>query len=488
MGSVVPVVVMPLVDLTGVAAQMPVSALSDYFGALGFPLQFRAAQPLTEDPTDHPDEVDEFCRSQAPQGPLPWPGVLVVGDMSVDGPSTNGILLDLDRRGACAIFTQSFAFLQGTEDTRFEIYAHEIGHMLNLSHADARDPFPTAMNQWDARASVHDRRAVWRQAISNGSVLQGTRLRTFFGNGSRHPVGLPMSAICCAWLNGPNLGAILPWASQFKDSTDDGAQDASCGMIECRMEVRGTGSVAQPVDLQVQISPAPGQESVDIPAALDLRSGLIEIHVTTPAGITRKYRTRSRTCGTSRQRLERGRTLRRNYSLLSDSGGLLFPVAGTYKLEAVLPTLGVRSGAISFVVDSAVDPFADVAFQSFLAKDLPADDSAGWRAVDEVLQSRAIPSATKAFLRSKAAARNRRPFVPIDQLKQEASPRVQERDVLLRVIRMSRNRVDDPSPLYHVIDQAEEVLRATDSSNPSIQYLEHVRRRAADIRRGKEER
>jgi hypothetical protein len=406
--------------------------------------------------------------------------------MSVDGPSTNGVLLDLDRRGACAIFTQSFAFLHGAEDARFEIYAHEIGHMLNLSHADARDHFPTAMDQWDIRVSVNDRGLVWRQAIQNGSVLQRTLLRTFYGNGTRHPIGLPMSATCCQWLANPNIGAILPWASPFKDSSDDGAQDVSYGLIECHLELRGGGSVAQPVDLQVQVSVAHGQESVELPANLDLRSGLIEVHVTAPSGAKRKYRTKSRTCGTSRQTLDRGKVLRSNYTLISDSSGLLFPVPGPYMLEAVLPTLGARSGSVRFDVGPAIGPFAEAAFQTFLAKDLPDDDSAGWRAVEEVLQSRAVAPATKGFLRSKAAARGHRPFASLDELKREASPRVQERDVLLRVIRLRRQQSGAYRDLNRAIDEAEEVLRATDSSNPSIQYLEHVRRRAAVERGGKE--
>jgi hypothetical protein len=489
-GTEISLVVQALASTTNVASQLPATSLVDYFGALGVPIRFRAGGVLAEDPTDHPDEVDAFCRSVAPRpnGTLPWPGVVLIGDMSVDGPGTNGILLDLDQRGACAIFAQSFGFKKGDAEDRFEIYAHEIGHMLNLSHAEADDKFPTAMNQWDIRSAVSDRRVVWRRAINQGSPLQRAVLPAFFGNGSRQPLGLPMSASCCKWLASQGPRDVLPWGSHFKDPAGNGSDDTSYGLVGCRLELQSSsGSVAQPVDLQVQILIKGNEEAIELPYALDLRSGLIELYITPPHGEVRRYRTRSRTCGTSRRILERGRVLRRNYTVVGDANGVLFPTPGRYKLEAVLPSLGAWSGPVEFYVEPAAGPFAEAAFQSFLARDLPADDDLGWRAVEEALSSRAVSPTTKAFLRSKAAARKRGAFSATPDLRQDASPRMQERDALLRVVRLRREPTVRPGELSRVIDAAEQILRHTDDSNPSIAYLEHVRR-ADEEQRSKEKR
>lgn len=486
----IPLLVRPLASTVELAAQVPEAALTDYFGALGARLRFAPGKAIADDPTDHPEEVDAFCRSQepTPAGTLPWPGVIVVGEMSVDGPGTNGILLDLDHRGACAIFTQSFGFDRGSQDDRFEIYAHEIGHMLNLSHAEAADKFPTAMNQWDVRSAVGDRGAVWRKATTQGSPLQKSLLPAFFGNGTRSPLGLPMSARCCDWLTAQGSQSLLPWGDRFKDPSGDGAQDASFGLVTCRLVIQTpSGSLAQPVDFQVQISALSDDEGLDLPAALDLRSGLIELHVTPPYGNSRRYRTKSRTCGTTRQRLQKGKLIRRNYSLIGDVNGVLFPTPGMYTLEAVLPSLGARSGPVEFYVGPAAGPFDQARFQTFLAKDLPTSDEAGWRWVEEALASRAVPALTKGFLRSKAFARGRMPLTAVHNLRREASPRIQERDSLLRVVRLRRRPLTAIGELEQAIDEAEQVLRDTDETNPSIQYLEYVRRTAAD-QRGKERR
>jgi hypothetical protein len=485
----VPLVVIPLASTLGIASQMPTQALVDYFGALGVSLRFNSGKVLHEDPTDHPDEVEAFCRALAPRpsGALHWPGVVVVGDMSVDGTGTNGALLDLDRRGVCAVFTSSSGFSKGDAEDRFEVYAHEIGHMLNLSHSEAQDKFPTAMHQWDIRSAVGDRRLVWKKAITQGSQLQRARLLGFFGNGSRQPLGLPMSALCCQWLAGQNLREIVPWGSHFKDPSGNGSDDSAFGLVDCRLTVQShAGSVAQPVDFQVHVSVSPqAPDAIEVPLTLDLRSGLIEFYVTPPHSESRRYRTKSRTCGTARRVLEKNRVLRRNYTLLGDANGVLFPTPGVYKLEARLPSLGASSGQVEFYVGPAVGPFAEAGFQAFLAKDLPEDDEQGWRAVDEALQSRAVSPATKGFLRSKASARRRKPFMGVQELRREAAPRVQEKDVLLRVVRLRREPTRQAGELERVIDEAEQVLRETDDTNPSIQYLEHVRRTDQE-QRGKE--
>ena len=485
MKSVVPVVVRAIPGYTSAAADTPKDALADYFGALGYPLQFRADKALPDDPTDHPDEVTAFCATQEPQGSLPWPGVLVVGDMSVDGPGTNGVLLDTDRRGVCAVFANSFGYVNGSSEDRFEIYVHEIGHMLNLAHSDAGEKLATAMDQWDARSAVYDRSAVWKRVTQQGSSLQISMLKPFYGFGNKHPIGLPMSARCCQWLATQAVGDVLPWSGDFKDQSDQGSHDAAFGLVECELEVFGAGMVAQPVDLQVRVSLAPGQDGVDLPEAIDVRSGLIEIHVTAPNGTRRKYRSKSQTCGTSRKHLQRSFAIRRNYSLIADKAGLLFPEPGTYLIEAVLPTLGARSGTVHFEVAPAAGVFGHPDFQAFLAKDLPAGASTAWTAVDQMLRSGELAPATKGFLKSRAAARGHGAFSALDELRRDAAPRIQERDMLLRVIRLSRLGSVDPRRLLRVIDEAEEVFRATDGSNPSIQYLEHVRRRTTERHGGK---
>jgi hypothetical protein len=478
MAGKIPLLVLPSKDVPDLTGLIPVKALTDYFSAVGYPLNIRIGEPLAFDPTDHPENIPDFCRSVAPpSGVLPWPGVVLVSDQSVHGSGTNGTLLDMESRGACAVFTGSNGFYDGDNDARFEIFAHEIGHMLNLSHLDANEPYPTAMNQWDYRSSVYNRSDIWIKAIEQGSVLQNRNLPTYFNGGNRSPLGLPMSAACCEWLESAPRELVLPWGSPFKDFVYGGVDDKSFGLIDCQLSIESEGSVAQPIDLKVSISPSQMLESVDIPVTIDMLSGIIEVHITSPVGNTRAYRCKSLTCGSIRQELVRGRVVCRNYSLLADSNGILFPAQGVYRVEAVLPTLGARSGSHNYVVGPAVGPFKKRKFWRFLIHDFPKDDVTGWASVDEALSSNKIPLNTKSFLKYKAAARGHRPFMPMEELRREASARVQERDALLRVVRLRSVSGSSSDDIKQAVDDAEDIFRTTDMWSPSIDYLENIRQK-----------
>lgn len=481
--------VRPLASLTGITAKFPTQALIDYFGALGWPLSFTQGVPLpdADDPADHPDEIGDFCSSLAPNPRgTPAPGVVIIGDMSVEGPWINGALLDLDMRGVCMIFSQSAAFERNDSEEQFEIYAHEIGHMLNLSHDDANDPFTTAMNQWDERSAVNSRKVVWNQAISAGSLFQRTNLPLFFGNGKRSPIGLPMSATCCDWLAQSDQNEIIPWKTRFKDFASAGGNDVSHGLVECRLVLQtAKGSVAQSVDFRIQVAPKQNSPSITLPHNLDLRSGLIEFYVISPDGLRRKYKSRALTCGTERINMTDRPAIRRNYSLAADSAGVLFPKPGIYGLQAAVPTLGAYSDVVEFAVDPSVGHFGDRAFQEFITRDFPRETPEGWRAVEELLASREVSPSTKAFLKSKAAARKLRPFPSLDELERDAAPRIQERDALLRVVRLRQKKDAKSVDLEKAVDAAEGVFRATDDSNPSLLFLEHVRQSTKSRRRQK---
>lgn len=472
------IVIRPLESLVGASeASVPKQALSNYFRSWGVDVTFEDGLPLGSDPTLTEEETDAFCLEQAPTaGASHWPAALVIGEMSTDGSGTNGILLDLKTRGACAVFTRSFGFRNGSADDRFEVFAHEIGHLLNLTHGEADETFPTAMNQWDERSMVQDRVALWSQAITAANATQRARLRSFYGDGSRHPLGLPMSTSCCDSLAGSALSDVEPWGTPFKDDAG-GALDIAARSVICDFDVQTERcSVAQPLDFSVQFKLAPGVPAGDIPTVLDIRSGSVQLHITSPDGRGRVYQGGTRTCGELRRRIRPGQVVRRNYSLLGDINGLVFPVAGTYQLGIVVPRLDVRSLTRSIAVLPAADPFANASFRAFLGRGLPAGSPAGWRTVDAFLQSESTWESTKAHLATKALARGVRPLEARKRLRAAAAPRILEKDALLRIFLLRRSPSATEAMVHRAIDDAERVFRKCDTEHPTLEYLTYVRR------------
>ena len=416
------------------------------------------------------------------QGPPPgaahWPAVLVLADMSVAGSHVNGTLLDMQRRGVCVVYAGSHVFASGDSEKRFEIFVHELGHMVNLSHRQADESFPTAMDSFDRRNGVGDDRVeLWTEAIDGAAGAHAAKLRAFFGDGQRRPIGLPMSSRCCEALATPLLSRVEPWGEPFDDTSAGAQDDQARPVLRCTIELQTIRpAVAQPLDLAIALRLAPGTQMRDVPCGLDLHSGLLVLDFVTPSGESRRYLPARHDCGTLMRRLRPGQVVRRNHSLLADSAGLMLAEPGRYRLRAGMPEFGVYSEWLELQVAAASGVFAEASFQEFLRRGLPQASGEGWRQVGTVLASPDVAEPTKAHLAVRGAAQGQLNFQPVRRLRRFASPRVTERDALLRVLHLLRAPGTAPLALHRAIDDAERILRTCDREHPTLEYLTYVRR------------
>lgn len=460
------------------AAAVPTAALREYFHAFGIDLSFSNGPPLQEDhdPTDSKESIRSLLAEHAPPTGEGGPGVLVVADIGYLGSLVNGMLLDAERRGACAVFTQSTAFAFGNADSRFEIYAHEIGHLLNLTHEDADGTFTSAMNSWDERSQVGDLASVWNDAIAAGPAPYAERLRGFFGNGTRQPLGLPMSESCCNKLVESSPSELEPWLSSFAGTDVQDARHAGSAALQCTLEIHGEAwTVSHPLDFTVTLSLAPEARAAAVPALLERTSGELVIELEQPDGKLRVLHPRQRSCTSAQRRLRPRQKIRRHDSLVSDVHDLVFPVPGRYKVRALVPQTGSRSAWTIVDVAAASGALAEPAMQDFLRRGMPSGADAHWRLLDGMVADTKITPQLRADLASRAAARGRRPFAPLRQLRDAASPAVAEQDALRRVAHLRRQGTD-LAALHQAIDHAERLFASADLQHPTLDYLAYVRR------------
>lgn len=470
------VVIHTLSSLSGSAeADVPIGALCEYFGALGVGLKFALGQALSTDPTDSIDSIRHFVAGMAPPVDQRGTTALVVADIGYLGPLVNGMLLDADRRGVCAVFTQASGFAFGSADSRFEIYAHEIGHMFNLTHEDADETYVTAMDSWGERDEVTDRLDIWRQAVGNGVSPFSSQLGQFFRGGTQRPLGLPFSKTCCqklAQFPGPK---IAPWLSAFDGGADADLQDAVKSRLRCSLELHGDRwTVAQPLDFTVTLVVA-GRQALITPALLERTSGELLIQLEQPDKKVRYLRPRQLSCTSSAtRRLVPRQTVQRHDSLFSDRDDLVFPTAGTYRVRAVIPFTDCKSKWTSIEVTPTSGVLATPAMQQFLRLGMPASSRKLWGQLKTVATDKKVAVQLRADIASRAAGRGRGAFEPLGRIKSYASPAIAQQDALRRVAHARRTA--DSEVLHQVLDHAEELFEAADREHPTLGYLAHVRR------------
>lgn len=456
---------------------VPTQALRDYFGPFGIDLQFSSGQSLSDDPTDSTDSIRGFVSEHAPPLHQRGPAVLVVADIGYLGSLVNGMLLDANRRGACAVFTQATGFAFGSADSRFEIFAHEIGHMLNLTHDDADETYTTAMDSWGERNDVVVRSDVWREAIGDGSGPFAHQLGQFFGSGHRQPLGLPLSTSCCRKLTGFPDPAVAPWLSEFEGKGEEDLQDAAKSPLRCSLEVHGDSwSVAQPLDFTVTFELSGGQSMI-VPALLERTSGELLIQLIQPDGKMRFLWPRQSSCTSATRRLSPRQKIRRHDSLFSDREELVFPLPGRYRIRAVVPQTGSRSKWTGIEVAPASGVLAVPAMQEFLRRGMPAGADAHWRELKSVATDERVAAQLRTDVSSRAAGRGQGPFEPVRRVNSYASPAVAQQDALRRVAHARRNAKADPEGLHLALDRAEKLFEAADREHPTLGYLAYVRRR-----------
>lgn len=474
----VPVVVRTLRSLGGSASSLvPEEALKDYFHPLGVDLDFLPGEPLDQDPTDAKDSIVEFVEEHAPPLGAGGRAVLVVTDVSYLGYQVNGMLLDAQRRGACAVFTQASGFAPIDENRRFEIFAHELGHLLTLRHRDADESFATAMNSWARRYGAGDRASVWTKAIAKGPDPVAEKLRGFYGGGNRQPLGLPMSASCCGKLVVTPDRPVAPWLSAFCGASDDELDDSISGLLECQLEIHGDDlAVAEPLDFTATLKASAGAGPINVPAVLERTSQELLIELQPPVGEARLLQSRQLSCTSEWRRLRPRQKIVRHDSVLSDCRGLVFSLPGTYRVRALVPAADAASPWVTIEVKPARGALANPAMQEFLRRGLPPGASEYGRELKSFAEDARTPSALSIDLSSRVAGRGMAAFSPLSRVRSSASPAVAEQDALRRIARLRRQSGVSDDTLHNALDHAERIFVSTDAQHPTLGYLEHVRR------------
>ncbi|AYQ30290.1 hypothetical protein DT070_00005 [Polaromonas sp. SP1] len=454
--------------------------LAAFYRVWGIELSFQTGPDFSYDPTDDPAEVDELRQQYQPSSlNAAAPALMIMAATCSKGAHVNGMLLDTKRRGICAIFTQSTRYATGNAETRFEIAAHEIGHMLNLVHGFADAPYPTAMNQYDQRAKAN-RRAVWQQHIASTPVNERAGMTGFFKDGVRSPMGLPLSPHCHQHIIGAPAHQVLPWQSQFNDVISEGADVDS--PVELQLSIgRSSIEVGQSIDISVTLSLSVDAAPLAIPQGLGLSEGTLELHIHSEAG-SRKYIPRKLLCTEGTRLLTSRGKVRRSYSLLGDATGLLFPQQGAYRVEVRLPAIGARSEKIDVLVGKPTQELALPKLQAFLASGMPSEDSAGWLLLTQAAKNLKIDRAVRAHFASEIESRrpiNAALTAGIVAAAKYESPRSYQKNLLLRLSREARIASGTKSANARLIEEAESTLRADDDQHPSLEFIQKLRATSA---------
>jgi hypothetical protein len=459
-------------------ATVPTQALEHYFGALGIALSFPPSRALDEDPSHDSAAMAAFCAKHAPpQGSTNAPAILVVASMPPEGDGVNGQLMDPVRRGACAVYADSWVFKSFGREERFEVYVHELGHLLNLLHPELGEDPKQAMSQFGERNRVTNRAQLWSSLIANAGPSYRSKLSAFFGAGTGSPIGLPMSRDCCDLLQDRDASEVAPWGEPFDDDSRGASDDVAFGRLACTVKLEADQlQVAQPLDFSVSLRLRPGHKAGDIPAALDLRSGNVRIELTDPDGQARRLLPDAHACGSLRRRLRPGQVARRHYSVLGDRVGLALPRPGKYRLRAVLPALGTQSDWADIDVQPAPAQLAEPAMQWLLRRGPPDQDGQHQRAIGEILANPGLPASSRAYAAVVGAAQQLNILQPLRAIRAIASPRIAERDALLRITYWRRRGPGHADDVHRAIDAAERLFAACDPQHTTLSYLRHLRK------------
>jgi hypothetical protein len=466
--------------------QLPRAALIEFYRAWNITISFADGPIFERDPTGNPAAAEALCKKYRPAPGQTGHAILFMADFSMDGPHVNGTLLDPASRGCCAVFTESTVFRNNRGDDRFEVIAHEIGHMLNLVHSESDEMFPTAMNQWDRRSTVFAnlpaRQSAWRNLIDLSSVEVRPKIVSFFAQGTRSPLGLPMSIECQQWIRTASAKDIAPWGDPFRGLDGDDQQLIASNPSPLRLRVTEEQiHLGESIDCVVALdSSGTTLGSLVVPKGLGLREDTITLHVRSPNGPWRRYHPKVALCSSGESRLlMSGKQIQRSFSLLADRFGLLFPEEGHYELIARIPSIGLSSASVPIHVRSPVSIFAMIPFRKFLADGMPSRDPESWRFVTQVINDSSISQRVRAHLASERVSKrvigNSTANARLIEAARYESPRSLQKNLLVRVARSRYSASTIQSNVGKLLNAAEESLRLDDDEHPSLEYLSFVR-------------
>jgi hypothetical protein len=449
---------------------MPIGPLRDLFATAGIDLALQEIpNSMSEDPTDPQGYQDAMTRILAGRSPVPGePANLIIGQ-NWAGPGdtrANGMLVDLQRRGFAAVFTRSYHLAHGGASALLRTFAHEIGHMLNLIHADGTPTVPTV----ECQAQVQDQfgnafDAAWARL---GTARPPTVDAFPFGSGER------------AWLTHAIPDDIAPWGTSFfRDSDIAGAQDLSRPTVAIKLvPVRETFSVGTPVFFDVEIKNV-GEAPINIPSRLAPELGNLRVVITDPDGWAREHQPKFKACGGGLTELKPGDTLIQAQCISHHSGGCVLPAPGRYKLQGSSPISGVRVPHVEIQAKRSRSAggayFNETRFANSIAAGFLPNNRMLLAKVDHILRT-SRPSGSPeiphlALLRARTIKDRKRREELLTLAERPGSPRsVRHAAILVRAAGMTV----DPKEFLEFASRMADVLEPRDDA-PILEWLNVTR-------------
>jgi hypothetical protein len=450
---------------------VPFQALIDYFLTCNVSLSIVKGEPLLYDPSGAPPLVALVEKQYKPPSDQTGPTVMVLALVSPVGDMVNGELLNPMSRSVIAIYTQSSNFLNGSDEDRFQIFVHEIGHLINLVHYEADESYPTAMEQWADRQTKRAISDIWQSADHDVQAEDKMRFESYLSM-PRRVCGLPMSRKSLDHAaRETTMRAIEPWRSAFRDNGQDSRFDRRIpGMsLSCRIDKEQI-SLGEGLDFALVLELNQGATEVQIPAHIGLRFGNLSISVQEDHGSPRNLQAKTHTCGVGSINLLPGGQYRAAYSFFCDRHGLIFAVPGHYRIDVAIPELGLKAAPMRILVGAPVVlDLSDKRFVAFLGGPMRRSARASWSRVETLIAAETTPSTLRAYLAELCIAatpgreRNAEIFDLVANLN-EVPQRVRERLALARLRHAIRHATDISQAIIH----AQDVFASTQPNHPTL--------------------